>query len=367
MLLAAQSILAAMGPFKKDDRTLAWLPMASPFQRNMNLAALLAGIPLYFQSDPKQLLQTIKEVRPTLLIGVPRVYEKIYLGVLEKLGRLPLGMRWIMKALLNGAMALAPRSSKERDRLSWPRRAGLKLLRRLFRPVVNLLGGRMRFMVTGSAPCREDVLLFFHALGIPLLEAYGVSECAVPLSLNRPNDFKIGTVGRPLASNNLNVEGGEIEVDGPAVFKGYENQSTQTNLTSGKYLSTGDVGKLDEEGYLRLVGRKGDLIKTSTGRKIAPAAIEQKLMKYLGAEQPMVVGEDRPYLVAIVCYAGGMTAEQKESFEKNLAKMNEGLADYERVRRCVVLDRLFSLERGELTRTLKLRRAHIEKIHGEAL
>jgi long-chain acyl-CoA synthetase len=367
LLLAAQSILAAMGPFEKGERTLAWLPMASPFQRNMNLAALLAGIPLYFQSDPKQLLQTIKEVRPTLLIGVPRVYEKIYLGVLEKLGRLPLGMGRIMKALLNGAMSLAPRSSKERDRLSWPRRAGLTMLRRLFRPVVKLLGGRMRFMVTGSAPCREDVLLFFHALGIPLLEAYGVSECAVPLSLNRPNDYKIGTVGRPLMSNNLNVEGWEIEVDGPAVFNGYENQSTHTNLTSGKYLSTGDVGELDEEGYLRLVGRKGDLIKTSTGRKIAPAAIEQKLVKYLGAEQAMVVGEGRAHLAAIVCYDGGMTAEQKESFEKNLAKMNEGLADHERVRRCVVLDRLFSLERGELTRTLKLRRAHIEKIHGEAL
>jgi long-chain acyl-CoA synthetase len=189
----------------------------------------------------------------------------------------------------------------------------------------------------------------------------------VPLSLNRPNDYKIGTVGRPLMSNNLNVEGWEIEVDGPAVFNGYENQSTHTNLTSGKYLSTGDVGELDEEGYLRLVGRKGDLIKTSTGRKIAPAAIEQKLVKYLGAEQAMVVGEGRAHLAAIVCYDGGMTAEQKESFEKNLAKMNEGLADHERVRRCVVLDRLFSLERGELTRTLKLRRAHIEKIHGEAL
>jgi long-chain acyl-CoA synthetase len=204
---------------------------------------------------------------------------------------------------------------------------------------------------------------FFHALGIPLLEAYGVSECAVPLSLNRPNDYKIGTVGRPLMSNNLNVDGGEIEVDGPAVFKGYENQATQTNLTSGKYLSTGDVGKLDEEGYLQLLGRKGDLIKTSTGRKIAPAAIEQKLMKYLRAEQAMVMGEGRPYLVAIVCYDGGMTEEQKATFEKNLAKMNEGLADHERVRRCVVLDRLFSLERGELTRTSKLRRENIESAH----
>ncbi|MBK8574631.1 MAG: AMP-binding protein [Elusimicrobia bacterium] len=185
----------------------------------------------------------------------------------------------------------------------------------------------------------------------------------MPLSLNRLNDYKIGTVGRPLMSNNLNVEGGEIEVDGPAVFGGYENQATQTNLTSGKYLSTGDVGKLDEEGYLRLVGGKGDLIKTSTGRKIAPAAIEQKLVKYLGAEQSMVVGEGRAHLAAIVCYDGGMTAEQKTSFEDNLKKMNETLADHERVRRCVVLDRLFSLERGELTRTLKLRREAVEGVH----
>lgn len=367
LLLAAQSILAAIGPFGKDDRTLAWLPMASPFQRNMNLAALLAGVPLYFQSDPKQLMQTIKEVRPTLLIGVPRVYEKIYLGVLEKLDRLPLGLGRIIKTLLNVAMALAPRSSKEREQLPWARRLILSLIRKLFAPVGNLLGGRMRFMVTGSAPCREDVLLFFHGLGIPLLEAYGVSECAVPISTNRPNDYKVGTVGRPLAANTLFVNGGEVEVEGLGVFKGYENQERATNLMSGKCLSTGDIGEMDAEGYLTLIGRKSDLIKLSTGRKIAPAAIEQKLMKVLGAEQAVVVGQGRPFLAAIVCFNGPRTPEQIDALNRNLKKLNESLAGYEQVRGCLVLNRLFSMERGELTRTLKLRRDEIERIHQSAL
>jgi long-chain acyl-CoA synthetase len=364
LLLAAQSILAAMGPFQKDDRTIAWLPMASPFQRNMNLAALLAGIPLYFQSDPKQLMKTIKEVRPTVLIGVPRIYEKIYLGVLEKLNGTPLGVGRIMKSLLNVAMALVPRSSKEKDRLSWARRWILSLIRTLFAPVVKILGGQMRFMVTGSAPCREDVLLFFHALGVPLLEAYGVSECSVPISMNRPNDYKIGTVGRPLAANTVVVvDGGDLEVEGPGVFKGYENQERATNLTSEKYLSTGDIGEVDAEGYLRLMGRKSEFIKTSTGRKIAPAAIEQKLMRVLGAEQAMVVGQGRPFLAAIVCFNGPRTPEQMDELNRSLKNLNEGLSAYEQVRGCLVFNRLFSMEKGELTRTLKLRRGEIERMH----
>jgi long-chain acyl-CoA synthetase len=367
LLLAAQSILAAMGPFGKDDRSLAWLPMASPFQRNMNLAALLAGIPLYFVSDPKQLLQTLREVRPTLLIGVPRVYEKIYQGVLEKIERLPLGIGSVMKGLLARAMALAPRSSQEKHRLSLVRTASLALLRKLFSSVNRVLGGQMKFMVTGSAPCREDVLLFFHALGIPLLEAYGVSECSVPISMNRPNDYKIGTVGRPLAANGMSLEGGEIEVDGAGVFTGYENQEHTPNLTSGKYLSTGDIGLLDGEGYLKLIGRKSEIIKTSTGRKIAPTAIEQNLLRALGAEQAMLVGNGRPFLVAILCFNGPRTPEQLEVLERELKSLNENLSSYEQVRGVVVLDRMFSMEKGELTRNLKLRREVIERVHQEEL
>jgi long-chain acyl-CoA synthetase len=367
LVLAAQSILAAMGPFGKDERTLAWLPMASPFQRNMNLAALLAGIPLYFVSDPKGLGQALPEVRPTLLIGVPRVYEKIYQGVLEKLERLPLGIGSVMKGVLVRVMARVPHSSQEKNRLSLGRRVSLALMRCLFLPVKRVLGGQMRFMVTGSAPCREDVLLFFHALGIPLLEAYGVSECSVPLSMNRPNDYKIGTVGRPLAANGMSLEGGEIEVDGAGVFRGYENQDSTPNLTSGKYLSTGDIGLMDGDGYLKLIGRKSDIIKTSTGRKIAPAAIEQKLLRALGAEQAMVVGNGRPFLVAILCFNGPRTPEQLEVLERELKKLNENLSSYEQVRGVVVLDRLFSMEKGELTRNLKLRRDEIERIHQEEL
>jgi long-chain acyl-CoA synthetase len=363
LLLAAQSILAAMGPFGKDERTLAWLPMASPFQRNMNLAALLAGIPLYFVSDPKGLGTALPKVRPTLLIGVPRVYEKIYQGVLEKLERLPLGIGSVMKGVLVRAMALVPLSSQEKSRMSMGQRVALALMRCLFLPVKRVLGGQMRFMVTGSAPCREDVLIFFHALGIPLLEAYGVSECAVPLSMNRPNDYKIGTVGRPLAANGMSLEGGEIEVDGAGVFTGYENQEHTPNLTSEKYLSTGDIGLLDGEGYLKLIGRKSEIIKTSTGRKIAPAAIEHKLLRALGAEQSMVVGNGRPCLVAILCFNGPRTPEQLEVLDRELQKLNESLSSYEQVRGVVVLDRLFSMEKGELTRNLKLRRDEIERMH----
>jgi long-chain acyl-CoA synthetase len=367
LLLAAQSILAAMGPYHKEDRTLAWLPMASPFQRTMNLVALLAGVPLYFQSDPKQLMKTIQEVRPTLLIGVPRVYEKIYQGVLEKLSRLPLGAGRVMISLLSAGMVITPRSSKEKREMFWLRRFILSVWRKLFFPVAKVMGGRMRFMVTGSAACREDVLVFFHALGLPLLEAYGVSECAVPISMNRPDDYRIGTVGRPLVVNTLSLNGGEVEVGGAGVFHGYENEDKGKIAPSGNCLRTGDIGEMDAEGYLTLVGRKSDLFKTSTGRKVAPGTIEQKLVKALGSEQAMVVGQGRPFLVAIVCFSGPRTPEQRVALNKNLEKMNDGLADYERVRGCVVLGRLFSMELGELTRNLKLRREKIEKIHRDVL
>ena len=134
----------------------------------------------------------------------------------------------------------------------------------------------MRFMVAGSGPCRQEVLLFFHALGVPLLEAYGTSECAVPISMNRPHDYKIGTVGRPLENIELYLEEEEVEVRSPGLFKGYENQRIQTNLTSGQFLSTGDIGQLDEEGYLTLLGRGSAMTKTSTGRKEVAADLEER-------------------------------------------------------------------------------------------
>src|SRR5436190_9935732 len=235
------------------------------------------------------------------------------------------------------------------------------------------MGGSIQLLISGSAAAPIWVLEFFDAIGMPILEAYGVTENAVPVAANTPAQRRLGSVGRPLPPNVVRIsDEGEVLVKGPAVFSGYLDDSSTARFTADGYYCTGDVGYLDPEGYLFLTGRATDVIKTSTGRRISPAAIEDHYRQSRYIDQIFVIGNDRPYLVALVAVNRSAVEAHPATPVHDLLKveldhLGHGLGQHERVRAFALLDQPPSVESGELTTTLKPRRARIESRHRETI
>jgi len=251
-----------------------------------------------------------------------------------------------------------------------------RIILRRFRE--RLIGSRVRSLLAGSAPMSPSVVEWFHAMGLPLLEAYGVSENVVPIAMNRLGAFRFGSVGRPLSPNEVVLgDDGEVLVRGPGVCSGYVG--TQDQIPKDGLYPTGDLGRFDEDGFLFLTGRKSELIKTSTGRRIAPLKMEMKLREIAGIDQAVVVGNGRKHLVALLTLdatgnaeldrrVGGSSADESargraaaELLQKHVDRLNGGLAPFERVARFAVLPRPLTAEGGELSQSLKLLRHRIEE------
>jgi long-chain acyl-CoA synthetase len=239
-----------------------------------------------------------------------------------------------------------------------------------------VMGGRLRFAVTGSAPTPEALLRFFDALGLRVFEAYGMSECIVPVALNTPGHFSLGTVGRPLAVNQLRLdEDNELLIKGPGVFSGYYDEPDRPDLfTSEGYYRTGDYAEIDLDGYLRLRGRKSEIFKTSTGRRISPIGIEATLQELPYVDRALVLGAGRKCLAAILTLdretihqSDPDRPQPHEALEQrlaaDLAATIRRLPEHERPAGYLVLGKSFSLERGEITPNLKLRRRSIEELY----
>jgi long-chain acyl-CoA synthetase len=251
------------------------------------------------------------------------------------------------------------------------------------------MGGEIKWMLSGSAAAPVWLLEFFHSIGLLVLEAYGITENPVPIAVNRPDAFRFGSVGRPFAMNQLRFdEHNEVLVKGPALFGGYLGEGPpKDRYTSDGYYRTGDYGRLDEDGFLFLTGRVAEIIKTSTGRRISPAAIEGVYRQSRYIDQIMVVGNNRPHLVALIVLnavatpagqvpantqtlpgADGATSRDRvELIEKELNSLGQRVARHERIHAFTVLSAPFSVENGELTPTLKFRRDRIEARYADAI
>ncbi len=371
MVLACDSLLEAFGPIGESDSAICWLPLSNLFQRVMNLCGIGAGATCAFVEDPRRIVEEIAEIEPTVFIGVPRFYEKLRHGVLAKVSALPRQQRWPVQAAL-----AAGREVARRRRLSLA--PGLllgpwhRLLRRLvLRKLPPIMGRRLRFMITGSAPTPPAVLDFYESLELPLLEAYGLSENIVPVAANRPRDRRPGSVGRPLAPNEVRIAGdGEVLVRGRGLFEGYLGDGEAAPSREGFY-PTGDLGSLDADGYLHLTGRRREIIKTSTGRRIAPQAVEAALQDIPGIEHALVVGNGRKALAALVAPAAQEGPAAASAFEarlrQGLARHNERCTSYERIAACLLLSERFTVADGHLTPSLKLRRSWLEQRFAEAI
>ena len=369
LVLAAKSILAAFGPADERDVTLCWLPLSNLFQRVMNLCAVGAGAQIFFAPDPRRVMEEIAEVRPSVFIGVPRFYEKVS----ERAEAAIAGLGAVKQGLVRRAMAASqagfakqadgtPLSTIERGRTALADRVVLRGLRR------RIFGDRIRLLITGSAATPQPVKRFFTGLGLPLVEAYAMTENIVPMTVSRNLNRGQGCVGRPLPENEIRIdETGEILVRGPGVFAGYVGDAeSMQRFTEDGFFRTGDEGRFDESGCLYLTGRKSDLIKTSTGRRIPPTPIEAELRAAALVQEAVVVGNGRKCLTAVLALDpeavnGTPPGELLKQLSYHVQQTNQARASYERIAGCVVLHGGFSIGQGHLTTNLKPRRGHIEE------
>jgi long-chain acyl-CoA synthetase len=318
--------------------------------------------------------RALEAVRPTVLPAVPRLYEKIHAGVLSQFHE----THGAKRAIVDWAMRIGTRTAQlRREGREVP--FGLRLQaaladRLVFAKIKQRLGGRLRVAISGAAPLAPDVLEFFDAIGLAVVEGYGLSETMGSCSVNDVDDRRIGTVGRVLPGSEVRIaEDGEILIRSDSVFVGYykDEQATREALTDDGWLRTGDVGALDDDGFLRITDRKKDLIITAGGKNIAPQNLENALKASRFVSQAVVVGDRRPYVSALVTVDPDEVARSGRAAEELVQEavdgVNRDLARAEQIKRFVVLPRDFTQEDGELTATLKLRRNVVNEHFADAI
>lgn len=367
--LAVDAICGAYSFVGEEGRLLCWLPLSNLFQRVVNLAALQQGAATYLLADPRRVMAVVGQVSPDIFIGVPRFFEKLNEGLLAQIASQPPLKRWLVqRAWALGRQARAmERSGQEPSTL-------LRLAHGLadqwvLRRVRGVMGKRLVCMVTGSAPMPKHLLEEFHALGWLILESYGLSENVLPMAMNTRENFRFGTVGRPVVGNEIVTdEGGGIKVRGPGLFRGYLDELADSALDAQGFYATGDIGELDDDGFLRLTGRNSDLIKTSTGRRVAPAGPEAVLRSVPGVEQALVVGDGRKCLVALcACSVAPADEAPWRLLLDALRDKLEQIAANDRPAAIGLIYAPFSIEAGELTTNLKLRRDAITRRYAELI
>lgn len=292
-------------PVGPSDVLLSFLPLSHAFERlaGCYMPLLFGGARLYFSEGLGHLIRSMSEVRPTIVTGIPRIYEKIYARFRGVRGPQGYAQRALLALALRGEQASSEAQEQGRDTPLWVLKQRELNQSLLFKELRSRLGGRLRFMVSGGAPLSERVAEFFSAAGILILEGYGLSEASPVLSVNRPGAYRFGSVGRPLFNVQLTcAEDGELLAKGPNITQGYHNKPNETAqlFTDDGWLKTGDIGQIDPAGFVQITDRKKDLFKTSNGKLIAPQFIERALHTSPYIQQAYVVGDHRPYCVALI-------------------------------------------------------------------
>jgi long-chain acyl-CoA synthetase len=343
-----------------DDTVLSFLPLSHSFERILDYAAFRRGCSIVYAEHVDKVAANMMEVRPTFMGAVPRFYEKIY-GRIQEAVR---AMAPRKRAVFDWALRTGAQEAEHRRRGTRPP-LGLRwrswLARRLVqRKMAEKVGGRMRIFISGGGPLSRDVADFLWSLGFSILEGYGLTETAPVLTLNRPGAAKLGAVGRPIPGVELKIApDGEILARGPNIMAGYHNRPEETAavLRDG-WFSTGDIGEIDAEGFLKITDRKKDLLKTSVGKYVAPAPIENRLKLSPHVLNAVVVGDGKKFASVLLVPAPGSTREQLQAA---VDAVNADLPPHERLKKFAIADRDFTVEGGELTPTLKVKRRFVEQ------
>ncbi len=362
-----------------QDVSLSFLPLSHVFERAWSFYVMHVGAQNVYLTDTNFVRQAMEDIRPTVMCAVPRFYEKIYSAVFEKVSRAP----WHRRKLFNWAIKCGERqflrNLQSKKSCLWStvmHRLADKLVLSKLR---NVLGGRVRFLPAAGARLDETIILFFLAVGINIKYGYGMTETCATVSCWEEQGYIFGSIGKPLPGIDVRIGGeDEIQVRGPIVMKGYFNNQQETTkaFTQDGWLRTGDAGKLDENGNLFITERLKDLMKTSNGKYIAPQMIESTLGQDRFIEHVAVIADARKFVSALIVpcyealeeYARSINLKYHdrvellrhsqiiEMFEQRLKEVQKNFAHFDQVKRFILLPKPFSMETGELTPTLKLRR-----------
>ena len=343
-----------------DDVMLLYLPLAHNFGRCLTLLGAHIGYTIAFCPDPYAVGDALPAVRPTVFPSVPRVYEKVHTAVTAKFDEATGAKR----RLIDWALRVGTRVSKLREAgRSVPGTLALqhKLADRLvYSKVKSRLGGNLRIGVSGGAPLAKDIIEFFAALDVLILEGYGLTECTTGATINRPTRYRFGSVGPALPGVELRVaDDGEVLIKSDTVFGGYfkEEEATREILSEDGWLRSGDVGHLDEDGFLTITDRLKDILVTAGGKNVAPQNLENALKTHAAISQALVLGDRRPYIAALITLSEDVDPEGAEpAVQRAVDEVNRDLSRYEQIKRFTILPRDFTLEAGEVTPTMKLKR-----------
>ncbi len=373
-------------PFENEDLALSFLPLAHVYERTMDYGYMLHGVPIAYVEQMEDVSRALLEIHPTIAAAVPRLFEKTYAAIREK----GFALKGPRRAVFDWAMGVAQKSvgwKAHQKPSSFALEMAWKLANRLvFREIRERLGGRLRAFTSGSAPLEPELAEFFWSIGVPVYEGYGLTETSPVVTASVPGACKVGTVGRPIEHVEVRIaEDGEIEVQGSCVMQGYyqKPELTKEAFTEDGWLRTGDIGRLDADGYLVVTDRKKELLKTAGGKYVAPQPIENRLKSSAYISNAMVVGDRRKFVaVLLVPNFAQVEAEAeregvhfasradlaahawtRQLLQGELERLTKEFAQYERPKRFAVLDDEFSYDSGELTYTMKLKRRVIEERH----
>ena len=379
-VLAAAGVMHGFGP---DDVCLSFLPLCHSFERTVHNFMMFAGVTVAYAESVEKVPANMGEVRPTIMCSVPRLYEKMYAKINEKVASDPPFRQKIFRwAMGVGREAFLHRIAGTEPGVLLKLKLALAE-RRVFAKIKERVGGRMRLFVSGGAPLAREIGDFFGAAGLIICEGYGLTETSPAITFNRPDRMKPGTVGRPLEGVEVKIApDGEILAKGPNVMKGYfkKPEATAEVIDQEGWFHTGDIGVLDKDGFLSITDRKKDILVTSGGKNIAPQPIENiiKTNKYFA--EVVMIGNNRNFPAALVvpnfdalekwAKEKGLSAANREElvekpevvafYHKLVSDLTPDLAQFEKIKKVTLIAHEFTLEAGELTPTFKVKRRVVE-------
>jgi long-chain acyl-CoA synthetase len=382
-----QNLDAVRAMLEPAEVSLVFLPLAHALTKIIALVSVEWGITMAFATDMAHLQEELAMVQPTMVVAVPRVFEKVYVGAQRQAhtdGHGSIFDKTVEVAIQRSRNHTAERHGLINDL------EHLVLDRLVYRKVRAVFGGRMRFAISGGGPLGERLTHFFNGIGVQIFEGYGLTETSPTLTVNRADAWKPGTVGLPLAATSIRIaQTGEVLAKGPQVFRGYwdNDAATREMFDDDGWFCTGDIGTLDEDGFLRITGREKELIVTASGKNVAPAPLEDRLRAHPLISHAVVVGDARPFIAALIALdpeavsewaienglgTSPMTqltdnVELRAVIEAAVDDANQSVSRAESIREFALLPEDLTIAGGELTPTLKVRRAVVEKVYRDMI